>query len=477
MKKIIKHFKDEPRNILLLLITVLSFEAVFIFPNSIPRLLKAIVDVITSFLYYCVSIGDGAANLIPATVTQIEAWQIFPEVWEPITLFPHSLTEFLEFWGRYFKLVFSSEYFLAYLNFVFNILNFVTRFLAHLFLPLLLIFKSVFDSVKNKQCCERGKQSKQLKRFLNFYKNVLFKVVSWLKDFIAFCGEHSRLVITWIIIWCLHFNVFSIILSAIGYYFYFVSSWNLFSLYGQVLKLQTDLTPLIRFIPGIIWIVLACFIYNRICRSMAFQRLYYAERCNRAFLRERGIVSVVFGAMGTGKTQLITSMARSAEVEMFDQAYEIMLRKDLMFPNFPWPTFRDELKRQIEKRKVYDLQSCERWVRGREQYFIYCYNKYSREEFKEIQNRKKFSDPWCFGYDYEHYSMTYNDELKISTLFDALVSYAQAYMIFTVQTTLLFSNYSIRVDSIIEDLGNFPVRNNDFFQREPQLIEAHQMHS
>ena len=478
MKKIVKYFKEEQFNILLFLITILTFEAVLLFPNALPRLLKSIYDFITSFLYYCVSMYGGEKNPIPHTIIEIESWQIFSEVWEPVRLFPHSLNEFLEFWGNYFRHVLTKEYFIAYLNVLYTILYYVVRFLAFLGLPVFLLLKLQFNSIKEKKCIERGKQSKQLKRFLKVYNNFVYVIISWVKDFISFCGNHKSLVIIWVVAWCLYFNLFSIIFSLLGYYFYFVSSWNLLSLYGQVLKLQTDLTPLIRFMPGIVWIVLAWWIYNRICRSMAFQRLYYAERCNRAFLRERGIVSVVFGAMGTGKTQLITSMARSAEVEMFDQAYEIMLRKDLMFPNFPWQTFRDELKKQIDKRKVYDLQSCEKWVRGREQYLVYCNNKYSKEEFKEIQKRKKFSDPWwCFGYDYEHYSMTYNDELKISTLFDALVSYAQAYMIFTVQTSLLFSNYSIRVDSIIDDLGNFPVRNNDFFQREPHLIEAHQKHS
>ena len=476
MKKIIKYFKAEPRNIILILFTVLVVQASMLFPNAIPRLIKSIVDVFVSFLYYCFAMLGRGESPIPATVTQIDAWQIFPEVWEPVALFPHSLEEFFAFWGIYFKNVFSSDYFIAYLLSIYNVLDVVVRFLAYFSIPLFLIFKLQLDGIKNKKCDDDSKKSRQLIRFEKFYFNVVLKIVAWIKDFVSFCGENSKFVKLWIILACLYFNVFSILISFIAYYLYFVSGWNLLSIYGQILKLQSDLTPIIRFMPGIIWLCLAIVIYNAICRSKGFQRLYRAEECNRAFLRERGIVSVVFGAMGTGKTQLITSMARSAEVEMFDEAYKIMLDKDIMFPNFPWHKFRNELKKQIDKRKVYDLKSCERWVRGREQYFVYCYNKYSKEEFIEIQKRKKFSEP-CFGYDYEHYSLTYNDELKITTIYDALVSYAQAYMIFTVKTTLLFSNYSIRVDSLLDELGTFPARNSDFFDREPKLIEAHQQHS
>lgn len=477
MKKLLKELKEEPRNILLLIITVLSFEAVLIFPNAIPRLFKSILDFITSFFYYIVALVGSGSNPIPPTVTQIDAWQIFSEVWKPIRLFPHSIEEFIQFWLSYFKLVFTPNMIAGYLGLIYDILYYLTKFCAFLALPLFGLIWLGLNNVKNKQCTDRNKKSSSLRRFEYFYKNVYFRVVSWIKDFIAFCGKSPKLVTTWIVVWLLYFNVFSILLSALAYYFYFVSSWNIFSLYGQILKLQADLTPVIRFLPGIVWICFAYYVYDRVCRSMAFQRLYYAERCNRAFLRERGIVSVVFGAMGTGKTQLITSMARSSEIEMFDQAYEIMLEKDIMFPNFPWQVFRDRLKDQIDKGIVVDLESCERWVRGREYNFHYAFNKYGLDEYREMLSRYSGMRDITCGYDIEHYTMTYNDELKISTLFDALVAYAQAYMIFTVQTTLLFSNYSIRVDSIIQDLGNFPVRNNDFFKRDPQLVEAHAQHS
>lgn len=456
------------------MITFLSIAAIWLFPNAILRLFESIFDLITSTLYYFFNIVVDE-NPIQPTVVGLQSWRVSAEVWEPIKLFPASLEEFFSFWIRYFRLVFTKEYFQAYFEFIFNILYYSSRILL-LLMPLALAVWLGINRSKNKYVTQRNLKSKNLILFERFLFKVVYGVVGWCKDFVDFCKVNSGYVKCWILIWLLHFNIFSVVISAVAYYLYFVSSWNIFTLYIQLLKLQLDLTPIIRFVPLVVWLVIAYLIYNHVCRSIGFNRLYYAERCNRAFLRERGIVSIVYGAMGTGKTQLITSMARSSEIEMFDQAYQIMLEKDLMFPNFPWQIFRDQLKEQIDKRKVVDLESCEKWVRGREQYFVYCYNKFSPEEFRKIQKRKKFSDP-CFSYDYEHYSMTYNDELKIITLFDALVSYAQAYMIFTVQTTLLFSNYSIRVDSMIDDLGNFPIRNSDFFHREPKLIEAHQKHS
>lgn len=476
MKNIFKKIKFDGCYFVRFLITLLSCEAVFLFPNAIPRFLKSIFDLLTSFVYYCYVIIVGGENLIPPTVIQIKSWHVFKDVWEPVNLFPSSLSEFFLFWGKYFEQVFSKEHILSYLIFLSDLLYILSR-LALVSLPLILLVVLKMNRHKNKQCTIRGKKSRALKCGEVIYKNVICTLITKVKIFVSFIADEPKIFYFWIVLWLLYFNVFSIVISFLAYYFYFVCSWNIFSIYGQLLKLQMDLTPVIRFLPGIVWIGLALWVYNRVCRSMAFQRLYYAERCNRAFLRERGIVSVVFGAMGTGKTQLITSMARSSEVEMFDQAYEIMLEKDIMFPNFPWQVFRDELKYQIDRRKIVDLKSCEAWVRNVEKRFLFVASKFTYKEYQNILKKYKGIPDRSFGYDYNYYATTYNDELKISTLFDALVSYAQAYMIFTVQTTLLFSNYSIRVDSLLDDLGNFPIRNSDFFQREPQLIEAHSKHS
>lgn len=476
VKRLFNLFKQDYRHVICFVITFISIELGFLFPNAIPRLLESLRDLVTSIFYYCIEIFVDGANPIAPTVTNLQNWRIAPEIWEPIKLFPSSLEEFFSFWARYFELVFTKEYIIAYFRFIGDFFYYGSRILLAL-MPLVLVVWLKIKQCKNKYVTERNKKSKPLITFEKFYFKVVFNVIGWCKDFIDFCRDNFGYVKVWLLLFAVYFNVFSIIISAIAYYLYFVSSWNVFSLYTQILKAQVDLTPVIRFIPGIIWLTVAYLIYNHYCRSLAFQRLYYAERCNRAFLRDRGIVTVVFGAMGTGKTQLITAMARSAEIEMYDQAYKIMLEKDLMFPNFPWQVFRDRLKKQIDDRKVVDLESCEKWVRGREQNFAYLFNKYSLDEYKEMLARYPGMRDITCGYDIEHYAMTYNDELKISTLFDALVAYAQAYMLFTVQTTLIFSNYSIRVDSIIDDIGNFPIRNSDFFHREPKLIEAHQKHS
>ena len=55
--------------------------------------------------------------------------------------------------------------------------------------------------------------------------------------------------------------------------------------------------------------------------------------------------------------------------------------------------------------------------------------------------------------------------MTITDLFDTLEIYAQLYLIYIVEGSYSFSNYSIRFDTVKDDQGNFPIYNNDFFAR------------
>ena len=46
-----------------------------------------------------------------------------------------------------------------------------------------------------------------------------------------------------------------------------------------------------------------------------------------------------------------------------------------------------------------------------------------------------------------------------------------------IQSSLLISNYSIRVDGVLSDLGNFPLWNADFFKSDSRLIDSYSRHA
>ena len=237
-----------------------------------------------------------------------------------------------------------------------------------------------------------------------------------------------------------------------------------------------DITPVVRFIPGVIWIILLYVGFEKMCREQADAQLRHNERKNRGFINERGVVTIVYGSMGVGKTALITSTALSAEVELRDMAFEVLLECDMMFPNFPWVNLRNAILDAVDRRQIVDIPSARRWVRRAGGDFDYLIESKNLKWYKRQLQKRDILDV-TFDYDVMTYALDYSDELQVTDLYSAIEDYTCAYFIYTIQTSLIISNYSIRTDNIISDLGNFPLWDSDFFERDPRLMDAYSRHS
>ena len=194
--------------------------------------------------------------------------------------------------------------------------------------------------------------------------------------------------------------------------------------------------------------------------KIGYDRLEHRELRNRGFINELGIVTYIYAEMGEGKTTMLTSIALSNEVQLRDDALEVILECDACFPNFPWLTLERTLKKAYERHEVYDKWSCIRFIRKLRDRFL-------QEPCKEN----------IFGYDIERYPITFDNKLFIEDIWQTIRDYALAYTIYTTQTALIISNYSIRVDSLLYDLGNFPVWDCDFFKRDSRFIDSFSRHS
>lgn len=476
LNKLLIKFKQDYRHIICCAIILVSLVCALLFPNALPRLVEVLRDLVTSILFYFFEIIGGSSDSIFPYVVRLQEWKIAEEIWKPIRILPYSFEEFLQWCETYFRLIFDWNNVLDYFSSLSDLIDVIYRLLL-VALPLLPVIWYYTYIVKNTQNNERNVKSKALIRFEYFLFNAVYPFIAWIKDFIGFIQENIIYVNLFIIIWCLHFNIFSIVLAALSYYFYFISSWDLGSLYVQLLKLQIDITPVVRFIPAVIWAIIIYVVYDRITHSMAFNRLYYYDTANKAFVRKLGNITTVYGEPGAGKTKLVTALALTDEIRMYDDALNIMLTRASQFPNFPWQNFVDFLNEQISDRYIVDAFSAREQVRYLRWWFDLVYDELSFEEWQEIlQNEPDIVDP-TFNYDYDHYRITYNDELKIHHLFDAMESYAAAYVMFSVETSLIFSNYSIRVDSFLRDLGNMPYRDNNFLERPTEYQEAYSLHS
>lgn len=441
------------------------------FPNSLPRIGEACRNLCNSCLFYISKIFT-INKVVRPTVIDAPTWQFAPSRWEPLTWFPLTWEEFKLKWSMLWSVIFTKENFTAYTYAAQDFFVLISK-LLFILMPLTVVFVLLVRRYLKKQNNDYDKDSKPLERWKRFKIKRILPVKRWCASFQDFIRENDKYLSAWIFIWVLHFNGIALVLEILSYYLYFVVSFDLTSLYGQFLKLQVDLAPVVRFIPGWMWACIGIILLNVICIKMAYSSLRHRENCNYGFLNERGVVNVIYGNMGTGKTTLLTDMELTADCKLRDMAFEILLECDLMFPDFPWCNLREEMKRKIARHELVDIPSIKRWCSRLREDFEFVINNPSWYARQLRQGRKITCG---FGYDLVNFPLTYNDNLKIHTLYDVILDYAQAYFIYTIQSSYIINNYSVRTDTICDDIGNFPLFNNDFFRRDPRLMNSYSRH-
>ena len=425
----------------------------FFFRYAHLRIAESCIDLYNSVKFYISELFNlgwtGEITVNDFTNQPFELPLNLPRTWE----------DFVANMGGYWSLFFSMGNFLAYILKVSNVLLVITKVIM-IITPVFIIFWIVRFFKKPKINNDYGKESKPLKLFKRFEKKVYPPVKAFVLNFVEFSRNHSIYLKLLILVWVYHFNGVAIIISAIAYYFYFIASLKTATLYVQVVKLIMDLSVMINFIPVFLWTVIIILVLNLIARYIAFNRLYHHERCNRGFLNERGLAMTIDGTMGKGKTLLMSDMALSCEVQLRDQALEVILESDYKFPHFPWQNLELFLKRMFKKRRIYDVWSCRRVINS-----------------KRLKFERKTLNRYIFGYDFNYYGLEYNDNLMMMNVWQAIEDYACAYLIYTRQCALLISNYSIRSDTLFDDLGNFPLTDSDFFKRDSRLVDSFSRHS
>ena len=446
----------------------------FIFHNALPRLAEAIRDLGTSIGYYVMALVERDSNPVAATVTTMPTWEFAPSRFPPLRIFPWTWEEFRVLWGKFTDALFSLENLRAWWWRVTDVLYVLSRWLLVL-MPLVLVLAMYARRYTSTENNDNDRDSRPLRLWRAFTFRVVIPVREWLRGFVTFLREHVSYLKWWALLWALYFRAAVIVVEFIAFYLYLISSFDFAAIYPQLVKLLHDLAPAVRFLPGVVWACLGLWLFDYLCRKTAYDRLYRHEEKNEEFVEDRGVVTIVYGPMGVGKTSLLTSLSLTAEVKMRNDAFKILIERDMMFPAFPWCQLRSEIRVAAERHELVDTDSCKAWARRWESWYAWTTeDKTVRRSWAKHCRKHPFRyRNMAFGYDTAHYPMTYDGELGTVTLWDAIEEYTCAYFIFTIQTSLIISNYSIRTDEIEADLGNMPLWDSDFFKRDPRLMDAY----
>lgn len=454
--KILKHY----RHIICIAVTItLVVLGVFVFNGSVWRVVESICDFATSFTYSFLDLFDlsDKSMLTLLNLPQKTPWSDFLYSPIPKLFLPSTWGEFGVTWSKYWELWIDWRTFALYLLFIAEFVLNVMMYTYHFFL-LYLLAKRLFRRYLRKHNNDDDKDSKRLTIFKRIMDKTYRPVRRFFVDLYVFI-KNSVYWKIWACMLILYAGGFSIALVTLAFFSYFTSSFDFTSMYNWFYKIVWDLSLFFEIMPALLTIIGLVVAYELLCHYLGYKGLYHRERCNRGFLNERGVVTIVWGEMGVGKTALITDCMLSAEVQLRDDAYEIILESDMKFPNFTWATFERQLRQAIYFHVIYDVWSCRRWIRK-----------------KRAQWNKANCKERIFGYDYERYGLTYDDKLKEVNVWQVLEDYACAYLIYTVQSSLIIANYSVRVDSLLYDLDNFPLWNTDFFKRDSRLLDSFSRH-
>ena len=454
IKSAAKKYIDRRHFVAIFITAGFAVIAVFRFPYAFTRLWESVRDFGLSVAFYFDEIfGEGAGGIIP-TVNELSSVSL------PSMLgITESFDEFKLKWGEYWAKFIETETITGYFQYKTQRLSDLSKVLVvtlPLFILSVLLIKQYFVSHNNRYDVD----SKAVRALRRIEKSVYNPVKGYIMKFITFLNAHKIYFILWFLIWGYSFNIIQICLEAFAYYFYFAASFDILHIYLQAYKLTVDLSALFGFMPPIGWMIIAYAIICRMRKNVALRRLNHYERRNRGFINERPIVFMVCGTMGTKKTTTITDMALSQEIMLRDKAFEKILENDIKFPYFPWINLENEVKRAMKYHEIFNLATCKRFAAK-----------------KKARWEKSGRTEKIFSYDYSKYGTTYDDQLRITDIWEVIENYVQLYFIYVIQSSLIISNYAVRTDNSLSDKGNFPMWDTNLFLRDSRLIEAYSRHS
>lgn len=451
----------------------------FCFPYAFPRMGEAFRDLGLSLAYYFTEVFGIAATIVPSVTAKTKM---------PFTLtdnIPATWEEFKIKWDMFWNAFIDGNNVVGYFVSSRKSLLLIS-YIVTLLIPFIIVLCFVVSRSLNSQNILHNVDTKPLVIFKKISDKTYRPVKAYLLSLFTFIRDYRFVIPSfkknkpgkidqpkevsywelWAFLWIVNFNIFTIVLEILAYYFYFVVNFDIGSIYFQVYKLLLDLSVMIKFVPVPVWVIVGCIIFDKIRISMGYQKLRHHEMMNRGFINERGVFKVIVAPMRGGKDKFMTSMALSKESMYREQCLKSMRKMDLKFPYFPWIEFERNILIARERGVICNLAQTREYIRHIERCFIVSLNnpsagKSCRRYLKRIYGYT--GKNLCFDYDINRYPLEYDNSKYIERIFDVLCDYAQIFFIYTVRTSLLFANYSIRVDGILQDIGNFPLWDDDFF--------------
>ena len=430
----------------LIAVIVILLSLFFCFLDNTNRLELSIITFLKNIAYYFCNVFapgvkiDAGVHLDKVIEMKggIDNYSILPVDFEIFK------AEIQTYFGMLFDLKNYQEFFLekSYLLLVFF------RFLM-IILPLIFFVKMLVDNYLSEDLQRKKEKSKPYQFYLQFEKKILYRFLNFLKELMDYFLHSKFYILLFSIILAFDMNLFSVILDLIVWLFYFSSSLNLLSIFEIIVVVMLDLGPFLLKIPFVIYLLIVYIIYDKIRKKKAYEDLQHFENYNKGFITSLGLNTLIIGAPGAGKTQLMTDMVLSSEEILRTRLLNILLEIKLEFPNFPFDQLEKEIDRLVKEHRIF--------------------NVFQAKDFIDY----KFTLNEFYHYDFHHFNILYDNGLYFENIYEGLCDYAKAYYLYSLKTPLSATNYAIRHDGKLIDKGHFKIWKYDFFRSKSGEIDYH----
>ena len=441
--------------------------SVFYFRPVFWRVLESFKDFGLSVGYYFTELL-GFEGVITPTVAQI----------------PHGATEVLPFepaefqsgLSKFFRLLIDKDNALSFLMKFAQTISRAAKVLI-LLLPVFVLLYFVIKNAYRRTNNDYNADTKPLRIYKKIEAATWNKVKYFVSEYINFLRDRKIYCLAAGLLWTYNLNAITILTEAFAYVFYFAVSFDVLHIYTQIAKLSMDLTVAIEFLPWWAWVVFGWLLFDHIRKERGMKALQSYEVKDRAFLEGHPGALFVVGKQRAKKTTTITSMALSQASVFREKAREKLRERDLQFPFFPWINLEKVIEYGIENGSLPTLARVRRFIRYLKTWFYECPGGTRKHALKMLKKRYGYTfGDFIFGYDYNRYGLTYDNNLYIADIFESLENYAQSYWIYAAPTPLIVANYAIRTDTQRIDNGNFPLFDDDFFSRSSKELKKEYCH-
>ena len=360
------------------------------------------------------------------------------------------LTEFIAKFEK-IKLVFGKkEAFILYNYYVLYYFIFTWLIICILFL-FWTIIEILLENFLFSPSAAPGKETPALKGFKKFIEHPLKVTFAALKMFLSKFFSIGIYKWLFILIWLFNFNVINVFLEFFIFYFVFCFSASLQHLGSFLLKLLFNILLVLLLIPWYVKIPLFIYIFDKLRRKIGMLVLKYHQEHNKEFLKDSAKDLLVTGPIRFGKTKLISYLSIIGHMLFKDQAYDSIFKFKREFPDFPFWKLERELDLAIQEGKIKGPHSAAKFI------------KVKRRIFDRTEDRNVI-----YGYQGDLY---FNDSCRYCYLFEELEEFAKVYFVYSLKCPMIIANLSIRVDSKVVSIGNFPLIDNDVLSRSAEEFD------